>query len=62
MKSLGWTLNVYDWCPYKKGKFGGAWVAQLVEHPTLDFSSGHDLAVCGFGSQVGLDADNVEPA
>ena len=21
----------------------GEWVAQLVEHPTLDFGSGHDL-------------------
>ena len=25
--------------------FRGAWVAQLVEHPTLGFSSGHDLKV-----------------
>ena len=24
----------------------GAWVAQLVERPTLDFGSGHDLKVC----------------
>ena len=23
----------------------GAWVAQSVKHPTLDFSSGHDLTV-----------------
>ena len=28
-------------------KKGGTWVAQLVKHPTLDFSSGHDLTVCG---------------
>jgi len=25
----------------------GAWVAQLFGHPTLDFSSGHDLGVVG---------------
>ena len=25
----------------------GAWVAHLVERPTLDFSSGHDLRVVG---------------
>ena len=25
----------------------GAWVAQLVEHLTLDFTSGHDLRVVG---------------
>ena len=25
----------------------GTWGAQLVKHPTLDFSSGHDLAVMG---------------
>lgn len=22
MMSLGWTLIQYDWCPYKKEKFG----------------------------------------
>ena len=27
---------------------GGAWVAQVVKHPTLDFSSGHDLTVREF--------------
>ena len=27
---------------------GGAWVAQLVKHLTLDFGSGHDLAVHEF--------------
>ena len=25
----------------------GAWVAQLVKRPTLDFNSGHDLTVSG---------------
>ena len=26
----------------------GAWVAQLVKHPTLDFRSGYYLMVCWF--------------
>ena len=42
--------------------FRGAWVAQLVERPTLDFGSGHDLTVHGFEPHVGLCADSVEPA
>ena len=33
---------------FKKGKQQGAWVAQSVKRPTLDFGSGHDLMVCGF--------------
>ena len=41
---------------------GGTWVAQSVEHLTLDFGSGHDLTVCGFKSHVGLRADSAEPA
>ena len=32
---------------------GSAWVAQLVEHPTLDFSSGHDLRVVGSSPESG---------
>ena len=32
----------------------GAWVAQLVKHPTLDFSSGHDLMVHEFEPNMGL--------
>ena len=35
-------------------KMQGAWVAQLVKHPTLDFSSGHDLTVCETEPHVGL--------
>ena len=31
----------------KKPWAGGAWVAQMVGHLTLDFSSGHDLMVLG---------------
>ena len=29
-------------------------MAQLVECPTLDFGSGHDLMVCGFEPHTGL--------
>ena len=32
----------------------GCWVAQLVKHPTLDFSSGHDLTVHEFKPHVGI--------
>ena len=35
----------------------GAWVAQWVKHPTLDFGLGHDLTVYGFEPQVGLCTD-----
>ena len=41
---------------------GGAWVAQLVTHPTFDFGSGHDLTVCGFEPHIGLCSDSTEPA
>ena len=40
----------------------GAWVAQSVKRPTLDFSSGHDLTVRGIEPNVGLCVDSVEPA
>ena len=40
--------------------FWGTWVAQLVKHPTLGFSSGHDLTVCGFEPQVGLCAISAD--
>ena len=43
-------------------KSQGAWVAQLVERPTLDRSSGHDLIVCETEPHVGLCADSTEPA
>ena len=41
---------------------GGAWVAQSVEHLSLDFGSGHDLTVCDIEPHVGLCADSAEPA
>ena len=37
-------------------------MTQLVECPTLDFSSGRDLMVPQFKSHVGLSADSAEPA
>ena len=40
----------------------GTWVAHLVEHPTLDFSSGHDLTVCEIETCVRLHDDSTGPA
>ena len=37
-------------------------MAQSVKHPTLGFSSGHDLTVGEFEPCIGLRADNAEPA
>jgi len=34
-----------NWDKYKN-KTGGAWMAQSVKHPTLDFGSGHSLRGC----------------
>ena len=45
-----------------KGHCQGAWVAQLGEHLTLDFGSGHDLMVRGIKPHIGLYADSEEPA
>ena len=38
------------------------WVAQSVEHLTLDLSSGRDLAFGGIEPHIGLRADSMEPA
>ena len=40
----------------------GAWVAQLVKHPTLDFNSGQDLIVHESEPCARLCADSVESA
>ena len=40
----------------------GTWVVQSVKHPTIDFSSGHDLTVFEIEPCIKLCADNVEPA
>ena len=45
---------------FKSLKIRGTWVAQLVEHLTLDFSSGLDLSVCGFKPHFRLCADTLE--
>ena len=42
--------------------FWGTWVTQLVKHLTLDFGSGHELAVCEFTPCIRLHADSAEPA
>ena len=42
--------------------FGGARVAQLVKHPTLDFGSGHDLTVHEFEPHVKFCTGSAEPA
>ena len=39
----------------------GAWVAQVVEHLTLDFGSSHDPRVMGSSSASGFTL-SVEPA
>ena len=44
------------------GNDRGAWVAQLVEHLTLGFPSGHDLTVHEFELSVKLCADSAESA
>ena len=41
--------------------FRGAWVAQSVEHLTLDFGSGHDPRVMGLSPMLGLTVI-MEPA
>ena len=40
----------------------GTWVAQSVKHPTLGFSSGHDLTVSGLEPHAGLCAASAELA
>ena len=37
-------------------------MAQLVERPTLDFDSGHDLTGGEFEPHIGVSTRNVEPA
>ena len=40
----------------------GAWVAQSIKYPTLDFGSGHDPTVPEIEPHVGLCVNSVEPA
>ena len=46
----------------RRQKPRGAWVAQSVEHPTVDLGSGHDLTACGFEPHIRLCVDSMEPA
>ena len=46
----------------KGRKSRGAWVAQSVKSPALDFGSRHDLTVGEFEPNVGLCANSAEPA
>ena len=45
---------------YRNLQLQGAWVAQLVKRPTLDFRSGHDLTVGEIEPHVRLCADSLE--
>lgn len=42
----------------KSMHYRGTWVVQLIECPTLDLHSGHDLSVHGIESHIRLCADN----
>ena len=55
------VLSLVMWRLKKHGSWG-AWVAQLVGHPTFDRGSGHDLIVPGFEPGVGLCTDSAESA
>ena len=48
MKSVGPSANENSGHLVEKATGRGAWVARSAERPTLDFGSGHDLAVRGF--------------
>ena len=57
-ESLGMANTIVD---LQKWHFGGTWVAQSVEHPTLDFSWGHDPRVIRLSPTSGS-VLSVEPA
>ena len=48
-----WPFIGFDIMVWNRKIRWGAWVAQLLECPTLDFSSGHDLPVEGSSSAMG---------
>ena len=54
--TLGWSRTTH----YKDDHLGC--LDDLVEHPTLDFGSGHDLTVCGFEPHIRLHAGSVKSA
>ena len=65
--NLWWSFHLLQCrmskCPRDSKSYtnGGAWVAQLVKHPTVDFGSGHDLTVGETDLLSGLCADSTEP-
>ena len=58
---LSWILK-HITKVFKKCLYRGAWVAQSVKRPTLDFGSGHDLRVHGIEPRVELCDDSAQPA
>ena len=50
------------WFLFKSLTPWGAWGAQSVKRPTLDFSSDHELMVCEFKPRFRLCSDGTEPA
>ena len=56
------NLEHYTRKQLKNRPVEGAWVAPLLEQLTLDFGLGHGLKVRETEPQVGLRADNVQPA
>ena len=56
-----WLIAISAVLEIKADNFRSIWVAQSVEHPTHDFSSGHDLRTVGSSPTSGS-ALSVEPA
>ena len=46
----------------EKRNMRGAWVAQPVKCPTVDFGSGRGIMVCEFEPRVGFYADGAVPS
>ena len=61
-KSAQFYMNCYlpSWRAYLMTFFWVTWVAQLVKHPTLGFSSSHNLTVHEFEPCMGLCAMTVQ--
>ena len=57
-----WTLQGNNLYFLRRVHCPGAWVAQLVKHPALHFSSGHGLMVHEFEPRIVLCADSSEAA
>ena len=64
VQQSNFTFKCITRCSYRqckrhvlKPEDEGGWVTQLVEHPTLDFGSGHDLTVHGIEPHIGLSAE-----